>query len=96
MDSGQGCASEGTLRDSSIITIPVDILRIINLAATPITLTSTRSNISYFLTGDALVRVVIARPGSAFMIDSNGDIQAADRNTGAIDNTVVVSSFTFQ
>lgn len=95
-ESNSVATLESLQRDGKVITIPVDIIRIMNLVATPITLINTTSDISYFLTGDALVRVVIAKPGSSFMVDSNGDIQVTDRTTGAIDNTLVVSTFTFQ
>lgn len=87
---------ETQLRDSFKISIPVDIIRIMNLSATGISLTNSQSSISYFLTGDANVRVVIARPGSAFTVDANGEIQATNRTDGTIDPTLVVSSFTFQ
>jgi flagellar hook assembly protein FlgD len=84
------------VRGSIVNTIPVDIIRIMDLAATAITLTNTRSSISYFITGDANVRVLIAKPGSAFTVDANGDVQVTDRTTGAIDNTLLVSTFSFQ
>ena len=87
---------ESWLRDGITFSIPVDILRIMNLAATGITINKPTSSITYELTGDALVRVLIAQPGSAFVIDVNGDIQAASRTTGAIDDTLIVSTFSFQ
>src|SRR6185503_3002983 len=87
---------EPYIRDSAIYTIPVDIIRIMNLSATGITLNNQESTISYFLTGDALVRVVIARPGSGFIVDSNGDIQAADPITGIQDDSLLVSTFSYQ
>ncbi len=89
-------AGETYLRSAEIINIPVDILRIINLQATGITPTNPVSKISYTLTGDSNVRVLIAKPGSAFLVDSGGLIQAVNRATGLMDNTLIVSSFTFQ
>ena len=82
-------------RSTILVSIPVDIIRIMNLAATGITLSNPSSNISYFLTGDALVRLLIAQPGSHFTVDSNGDIQPVN-SLGAIDNTLIVSTKTFQ
>lgn len=96
LDAGQSAFSEGTVRDSFSLTIPVDIIRIMNLAATGITQTNPTSTITYDITGDANVRVVIAEPGSSFTVDSGGNIQAVNRTTGLIDPSMVVSSFTFQ
>jgi flagellar hook assembly protein FlgD len=87
---------ETYLRDGVRYTIPVDIIRISNLSATGITLTEPTATISYDITADANVRVVIAQPGSCFIVDSTGAIQAAQCSTGAQDNSLVVSSFTFQ
>ncbi|MCB4756406.1 MAG: T9SS type A sorting domain-containing protein [Elusimicrobia bacterium] len=95
LDAGQSGYSEGALRQGSVLTIPVDILRVINLMATGITLNSPTSTISYDLTGDALVRVVIAQPGSAFTL-VGGDVYPSNRTTLAADSTLIVSSFTFQ
>ena len=89
-------AGETYLRSAEIINIPVDIIRILDLQATGITQTNAISKISYTLTGDSNVRVLISKPGSAFLVDSAGLIQAVNRATGLIDNTLVVSSFTFQ
>lgn len=95
LDPGQFAYGEGELREGAVITIPVDIIRILDLRTTGITLSKPTSNISYFLTGDALVRLVVANPGSRFTIDSNGDIQPIN-NAGVIDTSLIVSSKTFQ
>jgi len=86
---------ESLLRGSLFISIPVDILRVMNFATTGITLSNPVANISYDLTGDALVRLVIAQPGSHFTVDANGDIQPINA-AGAIDTTLIVSTSTFQ
>lgn len=86
---------ETFLRYSEYFTVPVDIIRILNLTATGIDSTNNKSIISYDITADALVRVVIAKPGSAFVVDGNGEAQPTDKSTGVIDTSLVVSSFTY-
>lgn len=87
--------TETLLRDGTIFSIPVDILRILNIAATGISLSNPISTISYDITGDAKVRMVIAQPGSAFEV-VGGQIRPIDRVTGVYDPTLIVSSSTFQ
>lgn len=93
---GYSLYTETLLRSGVRYDIPVDILRILNLQATGITLTNSRSQISYDITGDALVRLVVAQPGSGFMVDANGDIQPTPQGTMVADESLIVSSFTFQ
>jgi flagellar hook assembly protein FlgD/methionine-rich copper-binding protein CopC len=95
LDAGQYDFATSPVRSSIVWTVPVDILRIINLQTTGITLNNTSSQISYLLTGDATVRVLIARPGSHFYVDGSGDIQPSSDGT-TTDNTLLVSSFSFQ
>lgn len=87
---------ETLLRAGDVYTIPVDILRILNLSATGITLNNPTSLITYELTGGSLVRIVIARPGSGFVVDVNGNIQPYNLTTNAIDSSLIVSTFSFQ
>lgn len=86
----------GTLRGTILTTVPVDIIRIMTLSATGITSSVATANISYFLTGDANVRILIAQPGSGFTTDSGGNIQPVNRTTGLTDLTLIVSTFTYQ
>jgi len=95
LDPGQWGYSEGALRSGITLTIPVNILRIMELNATGITLNNPTSVISYTINGDAVVRVLIAQPGTGFTIDSHGDVQPTDRTTGAIDTSLIVSTFSF-
>jgi flagellar hook assembly protein FlgD len=87
---------ETYLRSGRAFPIPIDILRISDVKATPITLTETQSRITYFINGNATVRVVIAKPGSFFNVTNTGDVDVISPTTGNIDNTLLVSSFTYQ
>src|SRR5262249_29197906 len=95
-ESAAVATPETYFRSGTVITVPVNVIRLQDLTATPITLTNTRSTISYFLNANANVRVLIAKPGSFFFVDANGDIQTASGSLLAADPSLIVSSFTFQ
>ncbi|MEK7743207.1 MAG: T9SS type A sorting domain-containing protein [Elusimicrobiota bacterium] len=63
-----------TTRYIGIFTVPVDIIRITNFGTTGISPTASLANINYTLTGDATVRIVVAKSGRSFTFDTNGDV----------------------
>jgi len=68
-------------RDATIVTIPVDILRIKDLTVTGITQSNTASSISYKINASAEVKVLILNQGANFEIaDSTGSISYGSEN----------------
>lgn len=67
--------------------VPVNVIRFTALNTTGISAAApnTPGTISYTLTANAAVRIVIAKPGTLFTIDGNGDVQAL--KNGVIDTT---------
>ncbi len=77
-------ALDGTTRVGSWqATIPVDILRIMDLSSEGITATNPLGKINYTLTGDATVRIIICSPGTSFYLDSN-NLPQPTSGTGTI------------
>ncbi|MEK7384148.1 MAG: T9SS type A sorting domain-containing protein [Elusimicrobiota bacterium] len=77
----------GTTQYAYTHEIPVNIIRFTALTTSGINATIATANINYSLTANASVRVVIAKPGRLFTIDSNGDVQALDASGTAIDTS---------
>ena len=71
-------------------TIPVDLLRFTAFNTVGITPTGSLGQINYTLTGDATVRIVIAKAGARFTIDDFGDVQALDANGNIDESTKTV------
>lgn len=67
--------------------IPVNIIRFTAFTTSGITPTVATANINYSLTANASVRIVIAKPGRLFTVDSNGDVQALDASGTVIDTS---------
>ncbi len=65
-----------TTRFAEVFTVPVDTLRILDFTTVGITPTSALASIRYKITGDAAVRILIARPGRQFALDAFGTILA--------------------
>ncbi|MFH1282055.1 MAG: T9SS type A sorting domain-containing protein [bacterium] len=57
-----------TLIDTVLLTIPVNIMHISGITATPITDTSSASTISYNVNGDCHIKVIICKPGTKFSV----------------------------
>jgi len=97
--------------DGLWFTVPVDILRLMNLTTTGINELSSSSNITYDLNGDANVKILICEPGSDFILaDSSGsltyltdytysyiagDALPADPVTKIVDGTRIIKYFDF-
>lgn len=79
--------SNGTTQYSYYSEIPVNIIRFTALTTSGITPTVATANISYSLTANASVRIVIAKPGRLFTVDANGDVQSLDASGTAIDTS---------
>lgn len=76
-----------TTRYAGVDTIPVNTIRFTALTTVGITPSSALGTINYSITGDASVRMVIAKPGRKFTIDGNGDVQALNAAGTAIDTS---------
>lgn len=90
-----------TVRYTGVTTIPVDILRVMNLKAVGVSASNATGSITYDLTGDATVSVVVAKPGSHFVLDDGtagkncgnvGDILPADPVTNLCSNALIAST----
>ena len=86
-----------TTRYADVFTIPVDVIRMMTLTTVGLTPTNDLATVNYTITGDAVVRIVIAKPGRQFTLDSSGDVQALNAAGTAIDTTTVsvISVLTF-
>ena len=99
------------LRDTWWGTIPVDILRIMDLDSEAITETQLLAKINYTITGDATVKIIICKPGTAFKLASEsgnltyldaytydyvtGDVLPLDPTTYVVDGTRLLKYFKF-
>lgn len=61
-------------RGSTFFTVPVDIIRFTAFTTVGITPAQTVANINYTITGDASVRIVIAKRGRTFTLNGSGDV----------------------
>lgn len=86
-----------TTQYSGVTTIPVDIVRFTAFGTSGITPTTALGSVSYTLTGNGTVRILIAKPGRLFRIDSNGLVQSLDATGTVIDTSTnsVVKVLTF-
>lgn len=66
------CPSNTLAFRGYLTSIPVDVLRIMNLKTVGITQAGQKASITYDMTGNATVREVIGKPGTRFMIDTAG------------------------
>ncbi|MBI4370311.1 MAG: T9SS type A sorting domain-containing protein [Elusimicrobia bacterium] len=87
----------GTTLYAGIFAIPVDVLRFTNFSTLGISESNSLANVNYTITGDAEIRIVVARPGRRMVLDSNGDVQSLDSTNASIDTSTnsVVQIFTF-
>jgi len=88
--------SSPSVRHKALYTIPVDIIRFTDFSTTGISDSQALANVNYAITGDASIRILVAKPGTKFTLDASGDVypQAAG---GAIDTstTSVIQVITF-
>ncbi|MBI5242814.1 MAG: T9SS type A sorting domain-containing protein [Elusimicrobia bacterium] len=76
-----------TTRYIGVYTIPVDIIRFTAFSTEGISPTSSLAKINYTITGDATVRIVVAKPGRRFSFDGNGDVQSLNAAGSDIDTS---------
>lgn len=90
--------STQTTRYIGVFTIPVDVIRFTAFSTEGISPTQSMGKINYTITGDATVRIVVAKPGRLFTFDANGDAYplcpaATPAGAGCIASTIDVTTY---
>lgn len=81
-----------------VFTVPVDVIRFTAFTTEGISPSQSMAKVNYTITGDATVRIVVAKPGRLFTFDANGDVYplcpaATPAGGGCIAGTIDITTF---